>query len=606
MRVRRSSLNTRKYIDVISAHDFCLQCQRKDYEGFDGLSSEDELWTPDMPNTDEKELQVGEYVLIKGFVGNKPTERMAEVWVGLVAQIYKGGKYGIHWLYHHSHLDKEIQFPECPHGETPEFEPWELIISEHTSIVDRDKIMTRVEMLERAGEVERRVGTWWWDWVLSYHRKYSTSRKRYVNVPILVSSEKYFVQRVSIDPWDLLIKAKGLTPTTNVTLETTKLKGTRTERKTVKNGRARKTKSKSTTVEIQRENGILGNAREARRQSRDRTRRLLEATAGRKRPAEDSFFEHAGAARYAQRRRTTSYLNITEILETDDEPDDQLEEDLQRQLEAQTKERCQEQSVESPRAQPVTTSAGMFGEQSDAPIEEPPGEQEKLYTPPESPPQQLLAPHPITVHEKQNLQEENGDHGESTGHSERDREIGDDNERVFVHAKPQTCFNVDCQTHFENDEATATEYEELEVVDTIETNHFDNDAPLRFDNGNKARSGTDSSHVTVIDLTRTLSCSEDSYVLRSLMSPASMPADDNPPTNNLFTNETPLTNVSVIDETESVQSPLFSKTHVHPDFDLTADHAPDIVEPKVTVAPPSQRMRNAPYTKMNRYLGQPR
>lgn len=138
---------------------------------------------------------------------------MAEVWVGLVAQTYEDDKYGVHWLYHHFHLEAGVRFPECPKGQAPSFEPWELIMSEHTSIVEADKIMTRVEMLERAREPERKVGTWWWDWVLSFDRKYHPTKRKWTNVPVLVSSKTYFKDRVSIDPWDLVLKAKGLTPT---------------------------------------------------------------------------------------------------------------------------------------------------------------------------------------------------------------------------------------------------------------------------------------------------------------------------------------------------------------------------------------------------------
>ena len=171
------------------------------------------MWTPELPDTTEEELKVGEYVLIKGYVGGpKRTERTAEVWVGMIAQTYENDKYGVHWLYHHSHLEKGVQFPECPLGQAPSFEPWELIMSEHTSIVDADKIMTRVEMMERAQESERKVGTWWWDWVLSFDRKYQPTRKRWTNVPVLVSSNTYFKKRIHIDPWDLVLKSKGLKP----------------------------------------------------------------------------------------------------------------------------------------------------------------------------------------------------------------------------------------------------------------------------------------------------------------------------------------------------------------------------------------------------------
>ena len=138
---------------------------------------------------------------------------MAEVWVGLIAQTYEDDKYGVHWLYHHSHLEAGVRFPECPKGQAPSFEPWELIMSEHTSIVEADKIMTRVEMLERARESERKVGTWWWDWVLSFDRKYHPTKRKWTNVPVLVSTKTYFKDRVSIDPWDLVLKAKGLTTT---------------------------------------------------------------------------------------------------------------------------------------------------------------------------------------------------------------------------------------------------------------------------------------------------------------------------------------------------------------------------------------------------------
>lgn len=211
------------------------------------MSKKHELYKREQPDT--KNFQAGEYVLIKGF---SETTQEPVVWVGLVARKYEGDDlYGVHWVYHPSHLPDTLQLPELPLGKKPIFEPWELIISEHGSIVERSKMMSRVEIVECPGTVGRKkTGTWWWDWVLSYKRTYNRARKNYSNVPVLVSSGRYFKSRADVDPWDLLVKEQNLAcKKRNPTPKATSEELSATEEMTKERKKKRKRKQKQSQIQ---------------------------------------------------------------------------------------------------------------------------------------------------------------------------------------------------------------------------------------------------------------------------------------------------------------------------------------------------------------------
>ncbi|KAF1979792.1 SET domain-containing protein [Bimuria novae-zelandiae CBS 107.79] len=180
-----------------------------DWKGFENMTEEHELWKRELP--EDEDFNVGEYVLIRG----KPENDDAmEVWVGLVAQVYEDDNYGVHWIYHPCQLPKDVQYPEAYLGKHPNFQPWELIMSEHSSIITGEEIMARTEIISPFDNTVDQVpgGVRWWDWVLCYNRSYDTIKQEYTNVPVLRSSESYLSRQNGIRGiwrWDLELKEKA-------------------------------------------------------------------------------------------------------------------------------------------------------------------------------------------------------------------------------------------------------------------------------------------------------------------------------------------------------------------------------------------------------------
>jgi hypothetical protein len=76
-------------------------------------------------------------------------------------------------------------------------------------------IMSRVEMIERAGAGKpKKVGTWWWNWVIRYHRQFNLITNETKNVPFIIESSRYFKKKKGLADWDIVIRAQqmGLRP----------------------------------------------------------------------------------------------------------------------------------------------------------------------------------------------------------------------------------------------------------------------------------------------------------------------------------------------------------------------------------------------------------
>ncbi|KAF2447488.1 hypothetical protein P171DRAFT_226100 [Karstenula rhodostoma CBS 690.94] len=180
-----------------------------DFPGFEDVSgNKSEESCTEQSEADD--YSIGEYVLIFGRCEEANHE---QVWVGKIAKKYKDDNFGIHWLYHPSHLNQVdgLELPQSLKQKTRQFDPWELIISEHGSIVDKKVIMGRVGMLERAGTVkQKKHGTWWWDWVIRYRRQVDLDTNTVKNTPYMTTSKNYFRKRTDLPNWDITLRAREM------------------------------------------------------------------------------------------------------------------------------------------------------------------------------------------------------------------------------------------------------------------------------------------------------------------------------------------------------------------------------------------------------------
>lgn len=199
----------RECLNLFSQKASYSQDQSADFAGFEEVSGKqsEELRAQQL---DTDDYSIGEYVLIYGRCGPADDE---QIWVGKIAKKYKQDRFGIHWLYHPSHLVQVngLKLPQSLKQKTPQFDPWELIISEHGSIIDKHLIMARVGMLERAGAVEQKEqGIWWWDWVIRYRREYDLVANTAKNTPYMTTSRNYFRKRRDMPDWDITLRAQEM------------------------------------------------------------------------------------------------------------------------------------------------------------------------------------------------------------------------------------------------------------------------------------------------------------------------------------------------------------------------------------------------------------
>ncbi|KAL5393332.1 hypothetical protein DPSP01_000155 [Paraphaeosphaeria sporulosa] len=224
------------------------------------------------------DYSVGEYILVFGICEVTGDHH---VWVGKIAKKYHGDQFGVHWLYHPSQLPEadNLELPRAVKLKTQQFDPWELIISEEGSIVDRSIIMSRYEgMIERAALKRKEQGFWWWDWVIRYRAVDDpiTGTKR--TQPFMVTSRDYFRKRKRVSNWDIVARAQemGLQPIKPIKMDNILVKEERTE--TLNKAETTVKKSKRTTRDALEKNELDTHRAKRQRQALQRSIHLRSRT----------------------------------------------------------------------------------------------------------------------------------------------------------------------------------------------------------------------------------------------------------------------------------------------------------------------------------------